>query len=157
MNPSFRLTALSREPFAGLFQLNDNELAQHNAQRVIASEKPGYPCRVSLAEAEIGESLLLLQFAHHDVASPYAASGPVFVRENAATAQPAAGEIPEVVRSRLMSVRGYDAAGMMLHAEVIEGRDVEQAIARQFADAGVAYIHLHNAKRGCYSCRVDRV
>ena len=44
----------------------------------------------------------------------------------------------------------------MLYGEVIEGRAVEDAIARQFADPQVAYIHLHNAKRGCYSCRVDR-
>lgn len=156
MNPSFRLSPLPREPFAALFRLNDEELAQHNVQRVVATEKPGYPCRVSLEEAEVGERLLLLKFAHHDVASPYAGSGPVFVRESAEAARPAVGEIPEVVRSRLLSVRGYDAAGMMLHAEVIEGREVEQAIARQFADTNVAYIHLHNAKRGCYSCRVDR-
>ncbi len=156
MIPAFRLSPLPREAFAGLFQLDDAALASHNAVRVTAGETPGYPCRVSLREAEVGEKLLLLRFTHHDVASPYAGSGPVYVREKALAARPAVGEIPEVVRSRLLSVRGYDTAGMMLHGEVIEGSVVEQAIARQFADAAVAYIYLHNAKRGCYSCRVDR-
>jgi hypothetical protein len=156
MLATFRLSPLPREAFAGLFELDDAALAAHNAVRVIADETPGFPCRVSLREAAVGEKLLLLRFTHHDVSSPYAGSGPVYVREDALAAQPTNGEIPEVVRSRLLSVRGYDTAGMMLHGEVIEGRIVEQAIARQFADPAVAYIHLHNAKRGCYSCRVDR-
>lgn len=156
MNPPFRLSALSRDTFANLFQLGDEALAEFKAVRVVATENPGYPCRVSLQEAQVGENLLLLQYVHHDVASPYAASGPVYVRENARTAQPAIGEIPGVVRSRLISVRGYDTGGMMLHGEIIEGRSIEESIARQFVDAAVAYLHLHNAKRGCYSCRVDR-
>jgi uncharacterized protein DUF1203 len=157
MTPAFRLTPLPLAPFAKLFGLDDAALAPHYARRVTADESPGFPCRVSLKEAEVGETLLLLPFAHHDVASPYAGFGPIYVRENAQPARLEAGEIPGVVRSRLLSVRGYDTAGMMLYGDVVEGRRVEDTITRQFADPQVAYIHLHNAKRGCYSCRVERL
>jgi hypothetical protein len=33
---------------------------------------------------------------------------------------------------------------------------LEEVIARFFADPQVAYLHLHNARPGCYNCRVDR-
>src|SRR5882757_7555167 len=72
---SFQLSGLPFEPFAALFSLSAAELAELDAQRVVATEKPGYPCRVSLADAEVGEELLLLPFAHMPARSPYRASG----------------------------------------------------------------------------------
>lgn len=154
---AFRVTGLPLEPFAPLFPLDDAGLARHGARRVVADRKPGYPCRVSLVDADPGERLILLPYAHHDGDSPYRASGPIFVRELARPAAPAVGELPEVVRQRLLSVRAYDAAGLMTDAEVAEGQDLENVINRFFADPRVAYLHLHNARPGCYSCRVDRV
>lgn len=121
-----------------------------------ANENPGFPCRVSLADAEIGEEVLLLPFMHHDVDSPYRASGPIFVHVDAATARPEIGEVPAMIRSRLLSVRGYDAGAMMIFAAVAEGRDLEAHFERAFSDPRVEYLHLHNARPGCYSCRVDR-
>jgi hypothetical protein len=56
-----------------------------------------------------------------------------------------------------MSVRAYDASDMMVAGEVCEGADVHRTLERLMADGAVAYIHLHNAKRGCFSCRVERV
>ena len=53
-------------------------------------------------------------------------------------------------------MRAYDAEGMMLDAEVAPGSDLEAVIARLLGRRGVAYLHAHNAKRGCYSCRIDR-
>ena len=35
--------------------------------------------------------------------------------------------------------------------------EVAAQIERMFGNEDVAYIHLHNAKRGCFSCRVERV
>jgi len=67
-----------------------------------------------------------------------------------------AGVIPDYVRIRQMSVRAYDASHLMIDAAVCEGEDAAPAILRMFDNAAVAYIHLHNAKRGCFSCRVDR-
>ncbi len=45
---------------------------------------------------------------------------------------------------------------MMVDAEVAPGDELEALIGRFFRRPGVAYLHAHNARRGCYSCRVDR-
>jgi hypothetical protein len=153
----FRITALPVGHFAPLFPMSDTELAEHNARRYIADKKPGFPCRVSLVDAEPGEHVILVPFSHHGAASPYQASGPIFVREAARQAILSAGEVPESVRGRLLSIRAYDAAGLMINAEVAEGGELEVYIDRFFADPRVAYLHLHNARPGCYSCRVERV
>lgn len=154
---SFRLTGLAYEPFALLFSLNDTELAMLDATRVTAQQSPGYPCRVSLQDAEIGEELLLLPYLHQPASSPYRASGPIYVRREAIQRVLEPGEIPAYVSRRLISIRAYDAAHMMLNAEVIEGSGIAAEIARQFADQRIAYIHLHNARQGCFSCLAERV
>jgi len=154
---TFRLVGLAAENFEPFFAMSDAELAALGARRVVADEAVGFPCRVSLADAEPGDELLLLPFEHLSTRSPYRAGGPVFVRRGAGRAVLAPGEIPPYVTRRLMSVRAYDAQDMMVDAEVCEGRDVRGVIDRMIADAAVAFIHLHNAKRGCFSCRVERV
>ena len=156
MNSSFQLIALETEQFAPLFNQSDAELAAIGARRMVVGEKPGFPCRVSLADGEVGETVILLPFSHHDVSSPYRASGPIFVRSGARTARLAAGEIPLMFRHRLLSVRGYDAAAIMVAAEVVQGGKLEDAIQRIFADDGVRYLHIHNAGPGCYNCAVVR-
>ena len=153
---TFRISGLPLAPFASLFPLPDEELAQRGVRRVVADEHPGFPCRVSLVDAQPGETLILLHFMHHDVDGPYRGSGPIYVREHAMPADPAPGEVPDLVRRRLLSLRAYDAAGMLREAEVAEGRELPAVVARMFTDADVAYIHAHNAKPGCYSCRIDR-
>jgi hypothetical protein len=152
---SFQLIGLPSEPFAPLFSLPDQALAEIDAQRVIATAKPGFPCRISLEDAEIGEELLLLPYAHQPAHSPYRASGPIFVRKSARQCRLAAGVIPDYVRLRQMSVRAYDAAHLMIDAAVCEGKDTASEVLRMFDNPDVAYLHLHNAKRGCFSCRVN--
>lgn len=156
MNATFQIQPLARETFAGLFALSAEELAARGMKRVIADEKPGFPCRVSLADAEPGETLLLLHHTHHDVAGPYRASGPIYVREQATTATPAPGEVPDAVRRRLLSLRAYDANGWLLAADVVEGAVLEARVHAFFADPAVAYLHAHNARPGCFSCRIER-
>jgi hypothetical protein len=156
MKTSFQLIALPSEQFASLFNQSDAELHAVGARRMIVDEKPGFPCRVSLADAEVGETVLLVPFTHHDVSSPYRASGPIFVRSGAIAASPAADDIPAMFRRRLLSVRAYDAAAMMVGAEVVNGRDLEDGIRRFFANESVSYLHIHNARPGCYNCRVVR-
>ena len=90
-------------------------------------------------------------------ASPYRASGPIFVSRHAKPSELPPGELPACVAGRLMSVRAYDAQHLMVEADVCEGETLAPVIERMFADPQVAYLHLHNARRGCYSCRVDRV
>lgn len=153
---SFRLLSLAADPFADLFARSDTELARLGVRRVVATHTPGFPCRVSLEDAVPGEELLLLAYEHHPADSPYRASGPIYVRRGAQPRQLAAGEIPPYVTGRLMSVRAYDSRGMMLAAEVRDGREVQSELERQFANPAVAYVHLHNAKPGCFSCAVVR-
>lgn len=153
---SFKLVGLPLEPFSRLFTLSDAELAGRNARRVFATTKPGYPCRVSLADADIGDELLLLPFEHQAAASPYRSSGPIFVRKTAVPTELAAGVVPDYVRTRLMSVRAYNSAHLMTDALVCEGSEVRVAIQAMFGREEVSYIHLHNAKQGCFSCAVER-
>ncbi len=157
MSNSFRIVPLPLEVFSYLIALDDSELLKHGARRVIADKHPGFPCRVSLVDAEPGERLLLLPFMHHDVASPYRASGPIFVRELAQEASLPPGEIPQVATTRLLSVRAYDADGIMVNCEVAQGPDLPKQIDHFLANRKISYLHLHNARAGCYSCRVERV
>lgn len=153
---TFRISALPAADFAALFALDDEALAARGIRRVVADEKPGFPCRVSLEDAEVGETVLLLHHLHHDVPGPYRASGPIYVREHARMASPEAGVVPASVRARLLSLRAYDASGSLRDCEVAEGRDLEAVVSRLFADPAVGYVHAHNARPGCYSCRIDR-
>ena len=152
----FQLVGLPHEQFEPLFELSDLQLADLGAVRVTADETPGYPCRVSLVDAEVGESLLLLPYVHQPALCPYRASGPIYVRKGSRQRTLAADEIPPYVSQRLISVRAYDATHVMLSADVCDGSHVAREMERQFRNALVAYIHLHNAKRGCFSCRVNR-
>jgi hypothetical protein len=153
----FRIHALPIEPFSPLFALPDDALRSCDIRRVVADAQPGYPCRVSLQDAAEGETLLLLPYDHQRAASPYRASGPIYVREAAVQAIPAVDAVPALLRSRLLSLRGYDADGMMVGADVRPGTEIEAGIAELFANARVARLHLHYAKPGCYACRVERV
>ena len=156
MRGQFRFVALPYEPFARLFDADEAEIQALGARRMIVEEKPGTPCRVSLVDAEIGERVVLVPYAHHDVSSPYRASGPIFVRRGARRALPSPGEVPLMFRHRLLSVRAYDRCGMMVAAEVVVGSELEPVLDRMLAEPSVDYLHLHNAKPGCFNCRVER-
>src|SRR5258706_15362282 len=153
---SFKLIVLPFEPFSHLFSLGDADLAACNARRVFATTRPGYPCRVSLADADIGDELLLLPFGHQPASSPYRSSGPIFVRKAAVPARLEVGVVPDYVRTRLISVRAYDQGHLMTDALVCEGKDAGAVIRGMFAREEVAYVHLHNANRGCFSCAAVR-
>ena len=153
---SFRITGLPAEKFASLFFLSDPELAERGAVRQIADDRrPGYPCRISLTDSQPGDELILVNYEHHPVASPYRMRFAVYVRKGEETYD-AVDDIPEQLRSRTLAVRGFDANAMMVGWELVEGRDLEAAIARRFADPNATYLHIHFAAPGCYAARVDR-
>jgi hypothetical protein len=156
MNHTFQLIGIDHEQFEHLFDLTDEQLKEYNAERRFATESPGYPCRISLEDAGEGEELLLLPYLHQPATSPYRASGPIFVRRNVKQRKLAPGEMPSSVASRLISIRASDASHMIVSASVCEGSQTAQEILMQFRSDEVAYIHLHNAKRGCFSCQVVR-
>lgn len=153
---SFVIQGLDPAPFRHLYGLSDAELAREGVIRMRADAKPGFPCRVTLEDAEPGEDLLLLNYEHLPVATPYRSRHAIFVRDGAAEAARYEDEVPEQLSRRLLSVRAFDADGMMTDADVFEGADLAGRIGTFFADPAVAYLHVHNAKRGCFAARVDR-
>jgi hypothetical protein len=154
---SFRISSLPVEPFAPLFGLSDEALLKHGARRAVADSKPGFPCRVTLADAEPGESLILLNYQHlTEESSPYRAKGPIFVRESAKGGATLVDEVPDYLARRILSVRAYDKDGMMIDADVVDGKELAPMIDKLLKLDGVDYLHAHFAKRGCYAARIDR-
>ena len=152
----FQIKALPETAFSHLFEMSDAELAEHQACRRVVTSKPGTPCRVSMADAEIGETVILLNFAHQPEKSPYQATHAIFVREIAKQAELGINEVPEVIQTRLISVRMFDSRHMMIDAEVVLGPMVGSVVSKAFDNAEIAYIHLHNAKPGCFAASVHR-
>jgi len=153
---SYVIEGIDPAPFRRLYGLPDEALAAEHVVRMTVTAKPDAPCRIELVDVDPGETVLLVNYAHLPVASPYRSAHAIFVREGAETAARFENRVPEPLAIRLLSVRAFDGAGMMTDAEVIAGNALEPLIARMFADPAVAYLHVHNAKRGCFAARVDR-
>jgi hypothetical protein len=155
---SFRFVGLDVKPFLPLFELSDPELVRIGARRQVADDSsPGYPCRVTLEEARPGERLLLVNYEHQPALSPYRASHAIYVRETARSPYRKANTVPKLIRSRLLSLRAFDAAGMMVDADVVEGAKVELLIESLFAHEATEYLHAHFAKRGCFAASIERI
>lgn len=152
----FRITGLSPEPFAPLYGLPEDVLAARGVRRVRADASSAYPDRIEMRHARPGETLLLLNHVSQPAATPYRATHAIYVREGACETFDRVNEVPEVMRIRLLSLRAFEADGMIVDADVVDGAEIEPAIARLLADPRAAYLHVHNAKRGCYSGRIDR-
>jgi hypothetical protein len=153
---SFQITGLKAAEFAGLVGLPDAQLAARAARRVTADRYPGFPCRVSLVDAQPGETLLLLNYEHLPVAGPYRSRYAIYVREQAREARLAVNEIPQVLRNRLLSLRAFSDTGTLVDADVAEGEALAGTMERLLANAQVSYLHVHNAKPGCFAARVQR-
>lgn len=153
---TYRITGLSTDQFAPLFALDDTELAARGALRVTATADHGFPCRISLEDARTGDSLILLNYTSHDVATPFRSAYAIYVSEAAAQQADYIDETPPVFASRILSFRAFDADGMLKNAVVAEPGGADAAIRTLFADEQIAYIHAHNAAAGCFSARVER-
>lgn len=152
----FRISGIDPAPFQHLFAMNDDELASVRAKRFVADSKPGFPCRISLEDAAPGETVILAPFTHQTAATAYQAAGPIFVREGAHARFEAHNYVPEQLATRLLSLRAYDEAGMIVDADVVDGVELERHIERLFGNHEAAYVHAHFARRGCYAARIDR-
>ncbi|WP_165820257.1 DUF1203 domain-containing protein [Microvirga sp. KLBC 81] len=153
---TFQIRGLEAEAFAPLFRLSDKDLESIGAQRVYADEADAYPCRVSLTRVPVGKELLLVNHVHQPApSSPYRASGPIFVSRSATTGH-YLGELAPILKNRLLSLRAYDAAALIVDAEVAEGETVVEVIGRFLADPQVAHVDAHFARRGCFAARIER-
>jgi len=156
MKIDFLIKALPINNFHDLILKNNEELKLLGAAWITVDAEPGYPCRVSLLDAKVGERVLAVSFCHHNVNSPYKASGPIFVREKASIVKLGINEIPKMLRHRLLSVRAYSSQKLMIGSGVVQGTELESAIESQFQNSEVEYIHIHNANPGCFNCSVHR-
>jgi len=154
---SFRITGLPADDFAPLFSMTDAELAKRGAvRRTAEAHDPGTPCRISLTDAAPGDELILVNYEHHPVDSPYRMRFAIFVREGEQKFD-RIDQVPEQLRIRTLAVRAFDDDAMMVGRELVEGRDLEAAIERLFANPAASYLHVHYAAPGCYAARIDRV
>jgi len=153
----FQIEGLRPEDFAMFFAMSDDDLARHNAHKMVVTACPGTPCRVSLADADVGETVVLVNYEHQPAKSPYRSRHAIFVREGVQQARPAVDEVPKVLLSRLISIRLFDHGDMMVGADVVPGIELKSAIVQAFANPAVSYLHLHYAKPGCFAARAQRV
>lgn len=153
---SFQFKSINENQFSHFYGLSDDKLKAHNVIPYIATSKPGYPCRVTLKDAEPGERLLLINYVHLNTSSPYHASHAIFVKEGAKAASCEVNEIPEIVANRLLSIRAFDNQHMMLDATVCEGKDVVSHINQLFSHTNITLLQIHTAKRGCFLTEVVR-
>ena len=154
---TFRIHALPLTPFQPLFALDEAALETIGARRMMADAPHSAPCRVSLTDAEPGERLILLNHRHLDIpSSPYRSEGPIFVREAAREADLSPGVVPDMLSRRLLSARVYDADGMMMDADVVEGSCLAARLGGWFRHPEAMIIHLHTARRGCFMAAAKR-
>ena len=153
---SFRIQGLPASHFAHLVGASDDQLSQAGALRVRISEPHVAPDRIALRDAEPGETVLLLNYEHQRAATPYRSRHAIYVIEGEQRTFDAVDEVPDVLRRRMLSLRAFDEQGMMIDADLADGREVEPLIERLLANPQAAYIHAHYARRGCFAARIGR-
>ena len=153
---TYKISGLQPAEFAHLFGLSDEALSTHGVVRVIADGQPSFPCRVQLDDAIAGEPLLLLNHVSHDGKNPYRASHAIFVSETASEPAVYFDEIPPALDRRILSLRAFDAEGMMQDAALAQPGEADAVIRRLLADDEIDHIDAHNAIRGCFAARIER-
>lgn len=152
----FRVVALDAAPFQHLYGQSDGSLAALGVVPYVVDRSPGFPCRVSLTDAAVGERMLLLNFEHLGGDTPYRSRHAIFVRDGADRAVPEIGVIPAYLTRRLLSVRAFDAADMMIDADVVGEEDLAGSIEWLLGNPKIARLHVHTAKQGCYLAAIER-
>jgi hypothetical protein len=153
---AYVVKGLDPKPYERLFGLSDEDLAARGVVRMTVTEKPSFPCRVTLKDRDVGERVLLLNHVSHDVANPYRASHAIFVTEGAEEPAEYVDEVPPVFEPRVLSLRGFDKDGMMADAILTQPGEAEAGIQRLFENPEIETIHAHNAGRGCFSAKIER-
>ena len=153
---TYRITGLEPSQFAHFVGLSDEELAAHGAVRMIANGQPSFPCRIQLDDAGEGERLLLVNHVSHEGNNPYRASHAVFVSESAGAAAAYEGRIPPALDRRILSLRAFDRAGMMVDAALVQLGEADPVVRRMLANETVDHVDAHTAIRGCFMARAVR-
>ena len=152
---TYWIRGLDPDRFAPLFDMDDGELAALDARRVTATADRGFPCRISLEDANVGEELILLHYTSHDVATPYRSAYAIYVRPGVVAAA-YRDTTPPVFEGRPLALRAFDADGMLRTARLAGPGEADRIIRDLFADDAIAYIDAHNAAHGCFAARIER-
>ena len=152
---SYRVRGLDPAPYKPLFGISDEDLKNCGIVRMVVTDST-FPCRVSLTDREIGEKVLLLNHVSHDVAGPYRASHAIFVTEGEEEQAEYIDGVPPVFEKRVLSLRGFDADGMMADAMLTQPGEADAGIRKLFANPEIVSIHAHNATRGCFAAKIER-
>ncbi|MET1111688.1 MAG: DUF1203 domain-containing protein [Allosphingosinicella sp.] len=153
---TYRIEGLERGAYAGLLGLNEDDLAGRGALRVMADSKPGFPCRVTLEDAEPGESLILFNHVSHDVPTPFRSAYAIYVREKAGTPARFVDQPAPVFAGRALGLRGFDSEGMLRGALLALPGEADAKIRALFDRPEIATIHAHNAAAGCFAAKIVR-
>ncbi|MDX5359013.1 MAG: DUF1203 domain-containing protein [Rhodobacterales bacterium] len=153
---AYRIRGLDPAPFRKYFGLSDAALAAEGVVRYRVDAQPGFPDRVTMQDLAPGDTALLLNYEHLPIASPYRSRHAIFVQEGAQTPYEAIDTVPEVMRSRIVALRGFDSRGFILDADLAEGDGIDPLIRRLFDNPDIAFVHAHYARRGCYAGLIER-
>jgi hypothetical protein len=152
----YRIEGIDARACRHLLGLDDETLALHNARRVVADSKPGFPCRVTLEDAEPGESLILMNYVSHDVPTPFRSAYAIYVRESAGRSACYIDEPPPVFSGRTLGLRGFDGHGILRGASLALPGEADGQIRALFERPEIETIHAHNAAAGCFAAKIVR-
>jgi hypothetical protein len=152
---TYRIKGLEPADFAALFELDDADLETRGMTRMRV-DNPNFPCRIALRDCDLGDEVILLNHVSHDGNNPYRASHAIFVSRSATEAADYVDTIPPALDRRILSLRAFDARGMMIEAALAQPGEADPTIRRLLADPAAAHIDAHNAIRGCFAARIDR-
>ena len=153
---TYKISGLEPSQFHHLIGLGDDELATHGAVRMTADAKPGFPCRITLDDADPGDRLLLVNHCSHGGDNPYRATHAIFVSESATEVAVYEDKIPPALDRRILSLRAFDRDGMMVDAALVQPGEADETVRRLLTNEAVDHIDAHNAIRGCFAARVER-
>ena len=119
-------------------------------------DNPNFPCRITLRDCDIGDEVLLLNHVSHDGDGPYRASHAIFVSKSASKAANYEDTIPPALARRILSLRAFDSASMMIDAALAQPGEADSVIRKLMDNPDTSHVDAHNAIRGCFAARIDR-
>lgn len=153
---TYIVQGLSPKPFSHLLNQSSESLAASGAVRQVVDAAPGYPCRISLEDAAVGESVILLNHESHATSTPFPSAYAIFIRENQTEAAVYEDTLPPVFVNRCIALRMFNSEAMLVGATISQGELLEPAIIQALAREHVEYIHAHNAAHGCFAAEIRR-
>ena len=138
-----------------MFELDDAELEAGGMTRLNV-DNPNFPCRIALRDCDLGDEVILLNHVSHDGNNPYRASHAIFVSRSATESADYVDAVPPALDRRILSLRAFDAKGMMIDAALAQPGEADPGIRKLLANPSAIHIDAHNAIRGCFAARIDR-